>query len=297
MNVAAIDIGTNSMRLLVLSDRGIETHRQVAVTGLGVGVDATGHFDDDRVAETLAVLSEFGSVIASLDVQTVEAVATSATRDASNGQQFTKLAAERIGVTPLIIDGEREANLAFMGSTFGLASGSYLVIDIGGGSTEFVRGISAPEVAVSIDIGSVRLTDRFLRPSPASHTKRAEAVAMVGDLFSNVPHADGATVLGVAGTFSSLAAMANDIEVYDRDAVDGSTLSVSRIDELIEMLGTMSVGEIALIPSLHPKRAPVILAGAVIAAGALRAVGAEQVVVRESGLLDGLARELVDRLG
>ncbi len=302
MSVAAIDIGTNSMRLLVLADDGTEIHRQVAVTGLGVGVDATGRFADDRLSETLAVLADFGATIKTIGAHSVVAVATSGTRDASNGPQFVASAAERIGVLPQIISGEREAALAFQGSTSGMQQGSYLVIDIGGGSTEFIRGVlsagvSEPEVALSVDIGSVRLTDRCFDRRPVADAEMATANAMVAELFRDVPNADGATVLGVAGTFTSVAAMALGLEVYDRDRVDDSVLELREIETLVEELRSMSIGQTAMIPSLHPRRAPVILAGSLIAAQALRAVGADRVTVRESDLLDGLASELTAGLG
>jgi exopolyphosphatase/guanosine-5'-triphosphate,3'-diphosphate pyrophosphatase len=298
VNVAVIDIGTNSMRLLMMAQDGTEIHRQVAVTGLGVGVDATGRFDDDRMAETLAVLAEFGATIRSIGAGSVAAVATSGTRDASNGPQFVSAVAQHIGVVPQIISGAREAALAFEGATVGMKSASYLVVDIGGGSTEFIRGtlsngVSEPEIALSIDIGSVRLTDRCFGRRPVADAEMKNAEGMVAGLFRDVPKVDGAAVLGVAGTFTSIAAVALKLEAYDRDVVDGAVVELPIIEDLVARLQSMSIGETALIPSLHPRRAPVILAGSLIAAQALRSVHADRVTVRESDLLDGLARELI----
>ena len=294
MKVAAIDIGTNSMRLLVLAGDGAEIVRQVNVTALGSGVDSSGRFRPDRMSETLAVLTAYGESLRRLGVERVAAVATSASRDASNGPDFIASAASAIGVTPQIIEGEREAELSFAGATAGRGGNGSLVIDIGGGSTEFILGRSVPIEAVSVDMGSVRLTDRCLVTRPASSTELADAVAMVDAAFSAVPQSGDAEVIGVAGTFTSLAAISLDLDAYDRDAVDGSTLTVEEIESITERLARMTVAETAQIPSLQPKRAPVILAGAVVASRALRAVSADEVVLSESDLLDALAAELLE---
>ena len=298
MNVAVIDIGTNSMRLLMVAHDGTEIHRQVEVTGLGVGVAATGRFDKDRVSETLAVLADFGATIKSIGAESVAAVATSGTRDASNGPQFVASVAEQIGVVPEVISGQREAALAFQGATVGMESAKYLVIDIGGGSTEFIRGtfrngVAEPDIALSVDMGSVRLTDRSFDRRPVTDSEMETATSMVVDLFRDVPAANGAHVLGVAGTFTSVAAMALQLEVYDRDAVDGAVVGLSIIEDVVARLRSMSIEETSLIPSLDPRRARVILAGSLIAAQALRSIGTDRVTVRESDLLDGLARELI----
>jgi exopolyphosphatase/guanosine-5'-triphosphate,3'-diphosphate pyrophosphatase len=294
MKVAAVDIGTNSMRLLVLGDDGAEIVRQVNVTTLGSGVDASGRFHPDRMSETLEVLAAYGETIRRLGVDRVAAVATSASRDAENGPEFVASAASAIGVPPEIIEGEREAALSFAGATVGRGRNPSLVIDIGGGSTEFILGTSAPVEVVSVDMGSVRLTDRCLASRPASSVDLADAVAMVDAAFSAVPQSGVAEVIGVAGTFTSLAAISLDLEVYDRDVVDGTRLTVEAIESITERLAEMTVAETAQIPSLQSKRAPVILAGAVVASRALRAVSADEVVVSESDLLDALAAELVE---
>lgn len=293
MSAAAIDIGTNSMRLLIVADDGTEILRQVGITALGKGVDATGRFDPDRVAETLDLMADFGSTIRRLNVENVGAVATSASRDAANGEEFIAAVADRIGAIPQIVDGEREAALSFAGATAGRSNGACLVIDIGGGSTEFILGKESPLEAVSINMGSVRLTDRRLASRPVSNRELADAAAAVDEVFSGVPRSVGGEVIGVAGTFTSLAAIALGLDVYDRSAVDGTRLALDTIESLVSRLAALTVPETARIPSLDPKRAPVILAGAVVASGALRAVSADEVVVSESDLLDALAAELL----
>ena len=293
MSIAAIDIGTNSMRMLVLSENGDEVFRGLEVTGLGVGVDAVGRFDEDRMNDTLAVMARFGEVISSLKVRKVGAVATSATRDATNGPSFVRAVSERIGVVPDIIPGEREAKLSFMGATRALETGLYLVIDIGGGSTEFIRGAEQVEESVSVDLGSVRLTDRMLATHPTPRADRVAAASAATALFSDVPLAKSASVIGVAGTFTSLAGIVQRLPQYDRSAVDGFILERSAIEDGIDELASLTIDQIAAIPSLHPKRAPVIIAGAVIAGAALDAVGATSAIVSESDLLTGLAHELL----
>lgn len=302
MSVAAIDIGTNSMRLLVLAADGSEMLRRVEVTGLGVGVDATGRFASDRLEATLDVMTGFGDAINALGVASVAAVATSATRDAENGPEFTEEVATRIGVTPQIISGSREAALSFAGATTGRGMGTYVVIDIGGGSTEFIRGAvpgegNDVESAISIDIGSVRLTDRLIDSRPVPFSTVTDAYDHVRAAFSRagdrVPRSADAEVIGVAGTFTSLAGIVQGLPAYDRIAVDGFVLRRDDLERTMRDLAELTVAETASIPSLDPKRAPVILAGSIIAWAALDAVGATKVTVSEADLLTGLAHELL----
>lgn len=298
MSVAAIDIGTNSMRLLLLAADGRELLRLVEVTGLGVGVDATGRFADDRVEASLAVLAQFGVAIETLGVSTVAAVATSATRDADNGVEFVEAVAARVGVLPQIISGEREAALSFAGATMLRESGRYVVIDIGGGSTEFIHGsvadgVGTVESAISIDLGSVRMTDRYIYERPVPRSVIDAAAEDAGAAFSGVPLAKGAEVVGVAGTFTSLAGIVQGLPAYDSDAVDGYVLGRSEIDRMVLDLAGRTIAETASIPSLDPRRAPVILAGSIVAAAALDAIGANAATVSEADLLVGLAHELL----
>jgi exopolyphosphatase/guanosine-5'-triphosphate,3'-diphosphate pyrophosphatase len=291
VNVAAIDIGTNSMRLLILDENGGEVFRDSEITALGVGVDSTGAFDEARVQATLDVMARFGAAMDLHSVETRAAVATSATRDATNGAAFADAVADRIAVQPEIITGDREARLAFLGATGGGARGPCVVVDIGGGSTEFIQGDAAPAWSVSVDIGAVRLTDRFLPDRPADPAQMTDATAHVEDLFNGIPPAGDRPVIGVAGTFTTLAAMSLGLESYEPATVDGTVVSLSSLVEIRDRLEGMTVTETAAIPALQPKRAPVILAGAVIAVGALKCLGASSVTVSESDLLDALALE------
>ena len=299
MTVAAIDIGTNSMRLLVLDENGAEILRRVEVTGLGVGVDATGRFAEARLTDTLVALRRFGELVRSLGIDKVAAVATSATRDAENGTEFITEVHDLIGVMPETIPGDREAALSFAGATRLRQSGRYMVIDIGGGSTEFVLGrvdgeTKTIESAMSIDIGSVRLTDRFITDRPVSGSTVEAAAAHALAAFDGVPHAGAAEVIGVAGTFTSLAACIQHLPEYDRSKVDGYALTRGDIQEAVEDLASRTVAETAAIPSLDPNRAPVILAGAITACAALDAIGADGATVSEADLLTGLAHELLE---
>ncbi|MEN8114878.1 MAG: exopolyphosphatase, partial [Actinomycetota bacterium] len=237
MIVAAVDIGTNSMRLLI-TDGSRDLHREVEVTGLGVGVDGAGHFDEERVAATLRVLDRYGGVMDRFGVDRRRAVATSATRDAADGAAFVEKARRALGVQPEIIDGRGEAELSFRGARMRQRDcHSAVVIDIGGGSTEFVYGSDIVDYATSVDLGSVRLTDRELTARPASDVQVQSARAVASRAFANVhlpEHPECA--IGVAGTFTSLAAIMLGLEAYDRDRVDGSVLRVEDLEALVEDL-------------------------------------------------------------
>lgn len=289
MIVGAVDIGTNSMRLLVV-DGDRELHRAVEVTGLGAGVDRTGRFDATRVAATLEVLDRYGDTMDRLGVARRRAVATSATRDAADGPAFVDQAERILGVRPEIIQGHQEAELSFRGATARIRDcSSAVVIDIGGGSTEFVYGSDTVEYSTSIDLGSVRLTERALPSRPASvleieSARTAAARAFEGVRLPGLPEC----AIGVAGTFTSLAAIALGLDTYDRDRVDGTVLRAEDLSALIERLAAMTFEETAAIPSIDPKRAPVILAGAVIAEASLVATDINRVTVSEHDLLDGL---------
>jgi len=295
MIVGAVDIGTNSMRLLVTDGRR-EFVRDVVVTGLGYGVDATGRFDPNRVEETLAVLSRYGEIMDGYRVDRRRAVATSATRDASDGARFVERATAVLGVEPEVITGTEEASLSFLGAVGERSTdGPAVVVDIGGGSTEFVYGTrSVVEYAASIDLGSARLTERVVPGRPASEEEMAAARETVAAAFSGIElPGPPAVVVGVAGTFTSLAAIALDLTSYDRDRVDGSVLTAATIRMQISDLSRRTIEETEAIPSLDPRRAPVILAGALVAEGALEAIAADHIEVSEHDLLDGVARSLL----
>lgn len=287
--VGIVDIGTNSMRLLI-TDGEREDDRWVEVTGLGQGVDSTGRLADDAVARSIEALGSFGARMDRAGVSRRRAIATSATRDASNSEAFLDSAAEVLGVRPDLISGAEEARLAYAGAAGGVdAQQAVIVSDIGGGSTEFVRA----ETAISIDIGSVRLTERRLPDRPADRGQIAAARSHVLDLFESVEVDPVGTHIGVAGTWTSLSAIGQQLSAYDRSLVHGHVMTLEEVESAIEMLAAMSVGETAAIPSLDPRRAPVILAGSVVAACVMEALGVETTTISERDTLDGVASELL----
>lgn len=300
MRVAAVDIGTNSVRLLVAEHRPDDLFeasrlewrdRRVTVTKLGQGVDASRQLHEAAIGRTVAVLAGYGEAIRAWDVDVAAAVATSAARDAANREDFLDRAELALGFRPRVITGDDEAELSFRGATSGLdGPAPYLVIDPGGGSTEFVEGVDGPDYVMSVDIGSVRLTERHLGNRPAGGDQMAAARAEVDRLLIDIdlPQRPG-TVVGVGGTFTSLAAMALDLHEYDPAVVDGTVLDAETISGLVARLAIMSFEETANIPSLDPARAGVILGGAVVVERSLRRIGAESAVVSESDILDGLA--------
>lgn len=288
MRVGVVDIGTNSMRLLI-ADRDGEIGRWVEVTGLGRGVDTTGVLSMEAIDETLAVFNRFGDLMDSAQVGQRYAIATSASRDASNREEFFAKAERLLGVRPTLISGEEEARLAFEGATRATTLTPPIVVsDIGGGSTEFVT----EDGGVSIDIGSVRLTERSLPNRPATAAELEAARSLVDSMFEDVTY-EAATLVGVAGTWTSLSAVAQDLPHYSREAVHGHHLSAGALDRLLGSLAGKTLDETAAIPSLDPKRAPVILAGAVVAEAVMRRLDSDEVIVSERDTLDGVANRLL----
>ncbi|MDX1448035.1 MAG: Ppx/GppA phosphatase family protein [Acidimicrobiia bacterium] len=280
---AAIDIGTNSMRLLIVDDDGNDVLRVSRVTGLGRGVDTNRRLDPAAVERTLRVLDLYGRLCDVHHVQRRRAVATSASRDAENRDDFLGRAATVLGTRPEVIPGESEARLAYSGAVRGRADDA-LVVDIGGGSTEFVWGTGQ----ASVDIGSVRLTDRLLPDRPVDFETVETAIEHVEGLLSAVAIPPASDVIGVAGTWTSLAAISRE-----RDgSVDGERLERIMVERLVGRLSGMTVEDTAALPGLDPARAPVILAGAVIAREAMRRLEVLEVTVSERDLLDGIVAEL-----
>ena len=283
---AGIDIGTNSMRLLIVDDAGHDLLRIARVTGLGRGMDANRRFDRDAVRQTLNVFDQFDRLCEVHGADRRRAVATSATRDAEDREQFLDLAAEMLGVRPEVISGVEEADLAYRGATAD-RPGDHVVIDIGGGSTEFVYRTETTH-AVSIDIGSVRLTDRLLPTRPVDYQDVETALSHVEGLFTDVHVPVGLDVIGVAGTWTSLAAIVAGTE----GSVHNAELDRLTVERLVVRLASLSVEETASLPDLDPARAPVILAGAVIAREAIRRLDVSSVTVSERDLLDGIVAGL-----
>jgi exopolyphosphatase/guanosine-5'-triphosphate,3'-diphosphate pyrophosphatase len=284
----AVDIGTNTVRLLI-RDGDVELERRIVIVGLGVGVDATGVLAPEAMERAAVVLAEYGALLDRHGAVQRRAVATSACRDAANSEEFLDRVATLIGVRPEVIMGEEEAVLSFRGATRAVpGGGSTLVIDPGGGSTEFVYGTDAVEYARSIDIGSVRLNDRMPAGRPASAAVVAAARAAVREELAavrlpGIPQ----RIIGVAGTYTSLAAIHLGLQQYDRERVHGARMSVAALDGMVERFAGLTLEQTADIPAMDPKRAPLMLSGAIIAAESVRLAG-QEVIVSEFDLLDAL---------
>ncbi|MGV8909703.1 MAG: exopolyphosphatase [Propionicimonas sp.] len=296
---AAVDCGTNSVRLLIskLVDKDlVEVDRRLHITRLGQGVDATGQFNPEALARTLDAMADFGEELDRLGVQHRRVVATSAARDAANSAEFFAGARSRLGVEAEIIPGEEEARLSYggaVGALFGLAQ-PVLVMDIGGGSTELVFGSDGvARTAVSLNIGSVRLRERFLHSDPPTAAEITEATGHVDGLLddSGIDFDAVSTWVGVGGTVTSLSALAQHLAIYDRAKVHGSVVGRAELDRLCGQLLATPVAGVAALPTMVPGRADVICAGALICrlvAGRLSG----ELTVSEADILDGLVHGL-----
>jgi exopolyphosphatase/guanosine-5'-triphosphate,3'-diphosphate pyrophosphatase len=301
MRVAAIDCGTNSIRLLVadvVDNRLLDVRRRMEIVRLGQGVDRTGRIDREALRRTLTTLQSYAAEIEQLDVERVRMVATSATRDASNRNAFVAGVREILGIEPEIITGDEEAALSFIGATRELATGSpFLVVDIGGGSTEFVLGATAVIASVSVDIGCVRLTERHLRDDPPTEQQVAAAAADVDSgleaVWAVVPVGEARTLVGLAGSVTTVAAMALELPAYDEDRIHHARVSQMDVIRVSERLLAMSHHERAKLPFMHPGRVDVIAAGALLLARLMRRFKFPEVLVSEHDILDGIAWSLV----
>lgn len=307
--VAAIDCGTNSVKLLIAefgADSGAPhvLLRTSEVVRLGEGVDATGQLSEAALARTFAAVEAFAALIEEFEVPraSVRFCATSATRDASNSADFTSGVLARLGVVPEVIAGSQEAALGFAGATAFADPrpvDPVLVVDIGGGSTEFALGTVAGGVtaSISLDIGSVRLTERTLLSDPPTAAEVARCVAQVDAALdraeaAGVSLASAASVLGTSGTVKQVAALHLQQPVFDRDALDGAVLDVVEVLETCADLLAMTVAQRLEVPSMHPGRADVIGAGAVILARLLARITTPTITVSEADLLYGIAGSL-----
>ena len=296
--VAAVDCGTNSVRLLVADVEGAtktDVHREMRVVRLGQGVDRAGVLAPEALERTRVALVDYAATCLELGVDAVRMVATSATRDAANRDVFTGLVREVLGVDPEVASGAEEAALSFDGATRGLdpALGPFLVIDIGGGSTEFVLGSDGVSAALSVDVGCVRLTERHLAGDPPTAEQVAAARADVGaaiDRVLEVVPADTArTAVGLAGSVTTVAALALGLQAYDPEAIHLSRLSAAQVREVTEQLLAMTRAERAALPVMHPGRVDVIGAGALVLLAAVERLGLPEVLVSEADILDGIA--------
>jgi exopolyphosphatase/guanosine-5'-triphosphate,3'-diphosphate pyrophosphatase len=303
--VAAVDCGTNSIRLLVADlagDRLVDVHREMRVVRLGEGVDRTGAFAAAAVERTLAALADYARLATDLGAERLRMVATSAARDAANAGEFLDAAERVLGTRPEVISGDEEARLSFAGATAGLPSGAgdgppYLVVDIGGGSTEFVLGDQAGvRAARSVDIGCVRLTERALHADPPTDDELRKATSVMDDAISvaarGVPLSDASTLVAVAGSATTVAAVARALPEYDPDVIHGTVLSAADVHDTARRLLAMTHAERAALPVMHPGRVDVIGAGALILSRVVAALGVPRVVISEHDILDGIAMSL-----
>jgi exopolyphosphatase/guanosine-5'-triphosphate,3'-diphosphate pyrophosphatase len=302
MRVAAIDCGTNSIRLLIADIDGTnsrEITRQMEVVRLGQGVDKTGAFHPDAIARTLAAVDVYAAEIAKRGVEKIRFCATSATRDATNRALFIDGVKERLGIEPEVIAGEVEAALSFAGATkdFDKSQGPFLVIDIGGGSTEFVFGTDSVEAARSMNIGCVRMTERHFtgdQPDPGQIASAIEDIdENIRQAAKTVPITKAKTVIMVAGTATTVAAAALDLPAYDRYAIHLSRISAERTHQISTELLRETREQRAAHGYMHPGRVDVIGAGSLVLDRIMIATGATEFVASESDILDGMAWSLV----
>ena len=302
MRVAAIDCGTNSIRLLIADIDGSnfrEVVRDMEIVRLGQGVDQTGQFHPDAIIRTLAAVDKFAAEIAKRGVEKIRFCATSATRDATNRHLFVDGVRERLGIEPEVISGNEEAALSFAGAIQDLdpSEGPFLVVDIGGGSTEFVFGTTTVEAARSVNIGCVRMSERHFANDPATPAQielaRTDIQAAIALAAAEVPITNAKTLVAVAGTATTVAAAALNLSEYDRYSIHLARISALQVHEASAMFVTKTREERLALGYMHPGRVDVIAAGALVLSEIMKATGATEFVASESDILDGMARSLV----
>ena len=301
MRVAAIDCGTNSIRLLIADVAGNnfrEISRDMEIVRLGQGVDKTGQFHLDAIARTLSAVDKYSSEISKRGVEKVRFCATSATRDASNRELFIDGVVERLGITPEVISGEEEAFLSFTGATKELPDSlaPFLVIDIGGGSTEFVLGNRSVIAAKSVNIGCVRMSERHFLHDPATATEienaRIDIQIAIAEASQHVDIKGAKSLIAVAGTATTVAAAALDLPAYDRHSIHLSRITAEKTHEVSEIFLHMNRTERAALRFMHPGRVDVIGAGSLVLSEIIKATGAKEFIASESDILDGMAWSL-----
>jgi exopolyphosphatase/guanosine-5'-triphosphate,3'-diphosphate pyrophosphatase len=296
--VTAIDCGTNTIKLLI-GDLPEVAVRETRMVRLGQGVDRTGRLADEALERAFAAIDEYAVLIEEHGAGRIRFCATSATRDAANAEEFSDGVHARLGVRPEVLSGAEEAELAYDGAVRHLVATPelpVLVIDIGGGSTELILGEDEPRHAHSMDIGSVRLHERHLHDDPPTDEQVAACVADIDATLDDCPvdPAAAATVVGISGTFTTIAAAVLDLPAYDRDAIDQQVLRIDDVNATVDRIVGMRVSERRELPYMHPGRADVIDAGALILSRVLRRVRTQTIVVSESDILDGIAWSLVE---
>ncbi|MFO6451551.1 MULTISPECIES: exopolyphosphatase [unclassified Aeromicrobium] len=295
--VAAIDCGTNSIRLLIAEidgDAKTDLLREMRVVRLGQGVDETGTLAPEAVERTLEACREYGGVIDAMGVDVVSFAATSAMRDADNAADFSDRVEEILGVRPRVLTGEEEARASFEGATGDVAEALTAVIDLGGGSTEVVQGLGAPTFSHSFDLGSVRMTERFLLTDPPSVAEVTACMthldAVLAPILSRLEPSD--EIVGVAGTITTIAAHSLALPSYDSEVIHQARIHVDDVRAACGSLMQMPVADRRALPYMHPGRADVIAGGALILDRVLEHLPrtTEELVVSEQDILDGIAR-------
>jgi exopolyphosphatase/guanosine-5'-triphosphate,3'-diphosphate pyrophosphatase len=296
--LAAIDCGTNSTRLLISRD-GETVDRRMVITRLGKGVDATGKLDPEAIERTLAVLRDYRAATDEQQVERLRIAATSAARDASNSEDFFGPAEEIVGSRPELLSGAEEGRLSFAGATADLdaSRGPFLVIDIGGGSTECMVGTDKPDDVRSFDVGCVRLTEKHLASDPPAPEELsnaiAEAAAWFDDLVREVPAATQAqTVIGLAGTISTIGAVELGMATYDRNLIHHFRLTRAAVEDVFRTLATERLADRIHNPGLEEARADVIVGGLCVLIAFVRTLAIDELLVSESDILDGLVASL-----
>ena len=301
MRVGVVDCGTNSIRLLIADIEGNnfrEVTRQMQVVRLGQGVDETNQFHPDAISRTFAAVDLYAAEIARRGVEKLRFCATSATRDALNRAIFVDGVKERLGIEPEVISGEEEARLSFAGATreFNKADAPFLVVDIGGGSTEFVLGSDSVDSAISVNIGCVRMTERHFQSDPPTHDEiaiaRRDIQNAIDIAYASVDIKSAKTLVAVAGTATTVAAAALDLSEYDRYAIHLSHISADQVHSTSNRFLTMTRDERAALGYMHPGRVDVIGAGSLVLSEIMKATGAKEFVASENDILDGMAWSL-----
>lgn len=301
--VAVIDCGTNSIRLLIAEISGSnfkEVIRTMEIVRLGQGVDENKAFHPDAINRTLSAVKTFKEIIDKNKVDKIRFCATSATRDAMNRNLFIDGVRDILNVQVEVIPGEEEAALSFTGATYQLDqdSGPFLVVDIGGGSTEFVYGDKKVISAKSVNIGCVRMSERHLLSQPPAMDQIASAIVDIDIAITqaavSVPINSAKSLIAVAGTATTVAAAALNLSKYDRDAIHLSKISADKVHKVAQMFQSMNKNEISSLPYMHEGRVDVITAGSLVLSRVMAATGAVEFVASESDILDGMAFSLIN---
>jgi exopolyphosphatase/guanosine-5'-triphosphate,3'-diphosphate pyrophosphatase len=300
--VAAIDCGTNSIRLLVadLHDGTLtDVVRRMEIVRLGQGVDRTGRLAPEAIERTRVVLADYAAQLRELGAERIRMVATSATRDAANAGDFRAMVVDTLGVVPEVVSGDEEARLSFTGAVRGLPAEletPYLVVDIGGGSTEFVHGTAAVDAALSVDIGCVRMTERHLHADPPTPEQiaaaEADITAAVDRALDAVNGRDARTLVGLAGSVTTVVAIALGLTEYDPERIHHARIGYAEVAKVTTDLLAATREQRLAIPVMHPGRADVIGAGALVLQVIMQRSGADAVVASEHDILDGIAYSL-----